>query len=168
MNSKIKSSADQNYIIYEESINNYYNFQKNFLPDNLTKYVYTFYIESDFRSAILYNENLNSSMIHMYIRILYFNYCSYYINNNFIINESILSDFHKIHIFDRYLTSFINEKININLNVSLNEYIRKCFRICKELKFRDLWNVDRIDIMIYLSRLIDYIVECQKMALSNL
>lgn len=164
MNHEIKSNADKNYIIYEESINDYYNYKKNFLPKNLTIYVYTFYIESDYRSAILYNDNVNCSMIHMYIRILYFTYSAYYIKNYISINESLISKFYQIHMFDRYLTSFVREKININ--ISLHEYIRSCFKVCKQLKFRDLWDVDRIDIMIYLSRLIDYIVECQKVALS--
>lgn len=164
MNHEIKSNADEKYMIYEELINDYYNYKKDFLPKNLTIYVYTFYIESDHRSAILYNDNVNCSMIHLYIRILYFTYSTYYIVSHILIDEGLISDFYKIHIFETYLTSFIREKIKIN--VQLNEYIRSCFKVCKELKFRDLWNVDRIDIMIYLSRLIDYIVECQKVALS--
>lgn len=90
---KIKHSADENYDIYEEKINNYYhkylNIYDNFLTKDLTSYIYKFYIQKNL-NGVCFNDKTDICNMMQYLRKLYIVYYTFYIKDTHCILQKCI------------------------------------------------------------------------------
>lgn len=160
---KIKYNADINYDEYETKVEQYYQNKGMTNMVSLTNYIYSFYIQRDYKAAHDWN-SVVIKKIELYIKNLYIEYIKYYIegfvSKNFIITKEIINDYIMCYNSHRKCIKYIIEISGYDLTI--NNFIETIFENNKNLPSFHLYDVDRKDVHICLAKLLDFIIDVNK------
>ena len=154
----IKTLSDHQYVLYESQIDKYYQHKHNYDNMSLTDYIFKFYIQLDYRGAFHYDSKKISD-INKYVENLYVNYCNHYCKDDCreitkqMMDDLMIKNYMVKHRTINYI--LYNEGIS---KVNIKSFIESCFNDMKNLPPDSQWQIDRIDIYIFVSQFIDYFI----------
>lgn len=155
----IKYKSDHLYAQYETQIDKYYGTQHKYDDLSLTDYIFRFYVQLDYRSA--FNRDTKSiTDIHKYIEKLYYNYYNHYCkDDNREITKKVIDDLLvKNTIVKQRTAKYILQKEDIH-KANIKTFIETCFKDMKSLPRDSMWEVDQIDLHVFLAQLVDFFIE---------
>jgi len=156
---KIKHVADPNYFIYENNIIKYYNDnERDYNTSCLKDYIYRFYVQPDYASAHNNKYEIICS-IHDYVDKLFSSFYNHYKKKSMIhtVTRKLIDD---ILLEDTTISYTTIEYIikNTGYNKSIEEFIKLSLESTKQLPKFALWEVNKIDVYVFLATLIDYVI----------